>query len=98
VDDLMTGTMNGIEAVKKLLLRLQAENLSDSDEEFIDRMIVTYNALQREAKALSTFVRSKLPSDGQAFEKARLQAINKLSQLTIEDDESPTTRSSTGGN
>jgi hypothetical protein len=97
VDDLMSGTINGIEAVKKLLRRLQDEKLSDSDEEFIDRMIVTYNALQREAKALSTFVKSKKPSDGEAFEKARIQAIKKLNQLTLDDEEGGVSQSSASG-
>ncbi len=85
VNDLMIGTINGIEAVKKLLRKLQDSNLSDADQEFIDRMIGAYNALQREAKALAAFADSRKPSDADAFEKARRAAVAKLGQLTSED-------------
>lgn len=82
VEDLMNGTINGIEAVKKLLRRLQETDLSDDDEEYIDRMINVYNALQREAKALITFAKSKKPADAEIFEAARKAAVTKLGQLT----------------
>ena len=82
VEDLMTGTINGIEAVKKLLRRLQESDLSDDDEEYIDRMINVYNALQREAKALIAFSKSRKPADAELFDAARKAAVTKLGQLT----------------
>lgn len=88
VEDLMTGTINGIESVKKLLRRLQENELTDDDEEYIDRMINVYNALQREAKALITFAKSKKPADAEIFDTARKAAVAKLGQLT--DGEKPT--------
>lgn len=84
VEDLMTGTINGIEAVKKLLRRLQETDLSDDDEEYIDRMVNVYNALQREAKALVIFAKSKKPADAEIFDSARKAAVMKLGQLTQE--------------
>lgn len=97
VEDLMNGTVNGIEAVKKLLRKLQDTTLSDDDEEFIDRMIGTYNALQREAKALSAFAKSRKPADAEAFEKARQAAVARLEQLTPEEEKS-TSFDTTSGN
>ena len=82
VEDLMNGTINGIEAVKKLLRRLQETDLSDDDKEYIDRMVSVYNALQREAKALVAFAKSKKPADAEVFDAARKSAVSKLGQLT----------------
>lgn len=82
VEDLMNGTINGIDAVKKLLRRLQETDLSDDDEEYIDRMINVYNALQKEAKALVVFAKSKNPADAELFDAARKSAVTKLGQLT----------------
>lgn len=89
VEDLMNGTINGIEAVKKLLRRLQETNLSDDDEEYIDRMINVYNALQKEAKSLVVFTKSKKPADAEIFDAARKAAVTKLGQLTEGDKTSP---------
>lgn len=85
VEDLMMGTINGIDAVKTPLRKLQETHLSDDDGEFIDRMIVTYESLQREAKALTNFARSRKTSDQEAFAKARRVALKKLEQLTEAD-------------
>lgn len=82
VEDLMNGTINGIEAVKKLLRRLQETDLSDDDKEYIDRMLAVFNTLQREAKSLITFAKSKKPADAELFESARKSAVAKLGQLT----------------
>lgn len=82
VEDLMTGTVNGIEAVKKLLRRLQEADLTEDDKEYIDRMVSVYNALQREAKALVTFAKTRKASDADAFDAARKSALGKLAQLT----------------
>jgi hypothetical protein len=48
-------------------------------------MIVTYESLQREAKALTNFARSRKTSDQEAFAKARRVALKKLEQLTEAD-------------
>lgn len=85
VEDLMNGTINGIESVKKLLRRLQDNQLTDDDKEYIDRMVNVYNALQREAKALVTFAKSKKPADAEIFDTARKAAVLKLAQLTEGD-------------
>ena len=82
VEDLMNGTINGIEAVKKLLRKLQDADLSDDDEEYIDRMVTVFNALQREAKSLVVYAKSKKPADAEVFESARKAALAKLNQLT----------------
>jgi len=86
VDGLMKSTNDGIEVAKKLLRKLQDTKLSAADEDFIDRMIGAYNALQREAKALSSFARSRKPADAEAFSKARKLAIEKIDKLTMEED------------
>lgn len=88
VEDLMNGTVNGIEAVKKLLRRLQETDLGEDDREYIDRMISVYNGLQREAKALVVFAKSRKPSDAELFDAARKAAVAKLGQLT-EGDKTP---------
>ena len=75
VEELMIGTVNGIEAVKKLLRNLADTNLSDDDEEFINRMVGVYIALEKEAKALTVFA------------KARKAAVAKLDQLTNGNEE-----------
>jgi hypothetical protein len=82
VEDLMNGTINGIEAVKKLLRKLQDAKLTDDDEEYIDRMVTVFNALQREAKALITYAKSRKPADAEVFDAARKSALTKLNQLT----------------
>jgi len=82
VEDLMTGTVNGIEAVKKLLRRLQDADLTDDDKEYIDRMVSVYNALQREARALVTFAKTRKATDAEVFDAARKAALGKLAQLT----------------
>ena len=82
VEDLMTGTINGIEAVRNLLRRLQQTDLTDDDKEYIDRMISAFNALQREAKALIAYAKSKKPADAELFDSARKSAVLKLAQLT----------------
>ncbi|HEY4263303.1 MAG TPA: hypothetical protein VGM98_24285 [Schlesneria sp.] len=92
VEDLMNGTINGIESVKKLLRRLQDNELTDDDKEYIDRMINVYNALQREAKSLVTFAKSKKPADAEIFDTARKAAVLKLAQLT-EGDKIPVSAS-----
>ena len=91
VEGLMTSTINSIEVVKKLLRRLQDTKLPAADEDFIDRMIGAYNALQREAKALSNFAKSRKPADAEAFAKARKAAIEKIDKLTMEEDVTTTT-------
>ena len=85
VEGLMTSTHNGIEVVKKLLRKLQDTQLSPDDEEFIQRMLGAYIALQREAKALSNFAKSRKPADAAAFAKARKLAIDKIDNLTADD-------------
>jgi|GEM_PF-2484841 len=87
VEELMIGTVNGIEAVKKLLRNLADTNLSDDDEEFINRMVGVYIALEKEAKALTVFAKSKKPSDAALFAKARKAAVAKLDQLTNGNEE-----------
>ena len=47
VEELMNGTINGIEAVKKLLRNLADTNLSDDDEEFINRMVGVFPPTQQ---------------------------------------------------
>lgn len=86
VDGLMISTINSIEVVKKLLRRLQDTKLSADDDDFLDRMIGAYNALQREAKALSNFAKSRKPADAEVFAKARKMAIDKIDKLTVDDD------------
>ena len=87
VEELMIGTVNGIEAVKKLLHNLADTNLSDDDEEFINSMVGVYIALEKEAKTLTTFAKSKKPSDAALFAKARKAAVAKLDQLTNGNEE-----------
>lgn len=82
VEGLMTSTHNSIEVVKKLLRKLQESKLSADDEEFLNRMLGAYIALQREAKALSNFAKSRKPADAEAFAKARKMAIDKIDKLT----------------
>lgn len=91
VEDLMAGTINGIEHVKKLLRRLQDADLTDDDKEYIDRMVTVYNALQKEAKALVTFVKSRKPADAEIFDSARKAVVSKLGQLTEGDRSAPAT-------
>jgi len=86
VEGLMTSTINTIDDVKKLLHKLQDSKLSSDDEEFINRMLGAYIALQREAKALSTFAKSKKSTDAEVFARARKLAIEKIDKLTDAGD------------
>lgn len=99
VEDLMNGTVNGLETPKRMLRRLQESNISGDDSEFLDRMIGVLNALQREAKALVVFSKTRKTEDAQQFEKARRLALKKLAELThqeelIQPDMAPTTPAS----
>ena len=89
VEGLMKSTNDSIEVAKKLLRKLQDTRLSADDEDFVDRMIGAYNALQREAKALANFSKTRKPADAEAFAKARKMAIEKIDRLT--DNEGSTT-------
>ena len=46
------------------------------------QVVNVYNALQKEAKALVTFAKSKKPADAELFDAARKAAVAKLGQLT----------------
>ena len=91
VEGLMASTINGIEVVKKLLRKLQDTKMSADDEDFIDRMIGAYNALQREAQALTNYAKTKKPADAEAFAKARKTALEKIDNLTGTDDSTTAT-------
>ncbi len=86
IEDLMNGTFNGLESPKRILRRLQDSNVSGDDAEFVDRMISVLNALQREAKALATYSKSRKPDDAALFEKARRLALKKLGDLTQHEE------------
>lgn len=86
VDDLMNGTINGLESPKRMLRRLQESNISADDVEFLDRMVSIFNALQREAKALAVYAKSRKPEDAVKFEKARKDALRKLGELTHQEE------------
>lgn len=85
VEDLMTGTINSLEAPKRILRRLQDTNISGDDAEFLDRMISVLNALQREAKALVVYSKNRKPEEAALFEKSRKLAIRKLGELTQQE-------------
>lgn len=85
VEDLMTGTINSLEAPKRILRRLQDTNISGDDAEFLDRMISVLNALQREAKALVVYSKSRKPEEAAIFEKSRKLSIRKLGELTQQE-------------
>jgi len=86
VEDLMNGTVNSLESPKRILRRLQDTNISGDDAEFLDRMIGVLNALQREAKALVVYSKSRKPEDAAVFEKSRKLAIRKLGELTQQEE------------
>ena len=86
IDDLMNGTVNGLESPKRMLRRLQDSDISGDDSEFLDRMISVFNALQREARALVVFSKSRKPDDAASFEKSRKTVLKKLSDLTHQDN------------
>ncbi len=86
VEGLMASTIVSLDNSKKQLRKLQDTKLNDDDADFIDRMIGAYNALEREAKALAVFARSRKSTDAAAFAKARKAAIEKIDQLTPSDD------------
>ena len=86
IEDLMQGTINGLELPKKMLRRLQDANISPEDAEFLDRMISVFNALQKEANALIVYSKSRKIDDAQKFERERRLVIKKLSDLTQRDE------------
>jgi hypothetical protein len=86
IEDLMNGTVNGLESPKRMLRRLQDMKISAEDIEFLDRMIGVFNALQREAKALAAFAKNRKPEDATQFEQARKSALKKLADLTHQDE------------
>lgn len=86
IEDLMQGTVNGLELPKKMLRRLQDANISEEDKEFLDRMISVFNALQREANSVSVYAKSRKLDDAQKFERDRRLVLKKLADLTQRDD------------
>lgn len=86
VEDLMNGTINGLESPKRMLRKLQDSNISADDVEFLDRMVSVFNALQREAKALAVYAKGRKTDEAIQFEKARKLALRKLGELTQQED------------
>jgi hypothetical protein len=86
LEDVLNETITGLDSPKKLLRRLQDANISDSDAEFLDKMIGVYNALQRESRDLITYVKSNKPEDAQRFENSRQTVLRKLADLTQQDN------------
>lgn len=86
VEDLMKGTVNGLESPKKMLRKLQDTNISPEDAEFIDRMIGVFNALQKEATALINYSKTLKAEEAQRFERERRTVLRKLADLTHQED------------
>jgi|GEM_PF-3538274 hypothetical protein len=86
IEDLMRGTVNGLELPKKMLRRLQDTKISDEDKEFLDRMIGVFNALQMEANSVTAFAKSRKVDDAQKFERDRRLVLRKLADLTQRDE------------
>ena len=86
IEDLMNGTINGLDAPKKMLRKLQDSKISGDDAEFLDRMISVLNALQREARALTVYSKSRKPDDAAKYEKERRLVLKKLSELTQQEE------------
>ncbi len=86
IEDLMNGTVNGLDAPKKMLRRLQDSNVSGDDAEFLDRMISVLNALQREARALTIYAKSRKNDDAAKYERERRLVLKKLSELTQQEE------------
>lgn len=85
VEDLMKGTINGLESPKKMLRKLQETNISPEDAEFLDRMIGVFNALQKEATSLIGYSKTLKTEDAQRFERERRIVLRKLADLTHQD-------------
>ncbi|WP_010586218.1 hypothetical protein [Schlesneria paludicola] len=86
IDDLMKGTINGLDTPKKMLRRLQDTNVSGDDAEYLDRMISVLNALQREARALSVYSKTRKPDDAAKYERERRLVLRKLGELTHQEE------------
>lgn len=86
IEDLMKGTINGLDIPKKMLRKLQDSRVSGDDAEFIDRMISVFNALQKEAQALIVYSKSRKPDDATKYEKERRLVLRKLGELTQHDE------------
>lgn len=86
VEDLMNGTITGLDGPKRMLRNLQESNISGDDAEFLDRMISVFNALQQEARALAVFAKSRKPEDAANYEKERRRVLRKLAELTRQDE------------
>ena len=86
IEDLMKGTINGLDGPKRILRSLQEANVSGDDAEFLDRMISVLNALQLEARALMVYSKSRKPDDAARFEKERQRVLRKLAELTRQEE------------
>ena len=86
IEDLMKGTINGLDIPKKILRRLQDTNVSGDDAEYLDRMISVLNALQREARALTVYAKSRKPEDAAKYERERRLVLRKLGELTHQEE------------
>jgi len=69
IEDLMKGTVTGLDVPKRMLRNLQDSNISGDDAEFLDRMISVLNALQLEARALTAYSKSRKPEDAAQLRK-----------------------------
>lgn len=86
IEDLMNGTVTGLDGPKRMLRNLQKSNVSGDDAEFLDRMIGVFNALQQEARALAVFAKSRKPEAAVNYEKERRRVVRKLAELTQQGD------------
>lgn len=67
--------------VSDMLEKVQDGELSDEDDEYVDKIVEIYGLLQDQAKALSRYTENPGEAEGQAFEKSRkasLAAIEKV--------------------
>jgi hypothetical protein len=75
------GVVQQLATVSDMLEKVQDGELSDEDDEYVDKIVEIYGLLQDQAKALAKYTEDPGEAEGKAFEKFRkasLEAIEKL--------------------
>lgn len=75
------GVVQQLATISDMLEKVQDGDLSDEDDEFVDRIVEIYGLLQDEAKSLTKYTEDQGEAEGQAFEKARKAALEAIEKL-----------------
>lgn len=75
------GVVQQLATVSDMLEKVQDGELSDEDDEYVDKIVEIYGLLQDQAKALSKYTENPGEAEGQSFEKSRKASLTAIEKL-----------------